>query len=182
MLSRFYKKMESLTGLPNLLIAIVIQTLIMIIMLVIVAPRIGQYSTEQILDLRLFYSGNEAFQYFNDLGTPGLAWYGLNIFLDCLYPLAYTSTFIFLLIFLGKQGGFTENSIKIFFLLPLVLCIADYSENLVSTVMLVVFPGRIFLYDIAGYITFFKHTVLVLNILLVAFAGILALKKQFFKA
>lgn len=180
MVKYIFSKLESRALIPNIFLAIVVQTFFQVALIVVMSPKLKQYSSELMLDLRIFYSASEITRYFNELGNSGRQLYIYTEIIDLIYPVAYTITFLLLAIYLGKRAFSSNRLVMAATIPPLLLFLADFLENISTLTMLGLFPKKIFIYDIAGSFTLSKHYLLIFNLILLSVTGLLALKKGLF--
>jgi hypothetical protein len=179
MLALLFKKLEPKAILANISMAIVAQTLLQVILILVMSPKLHRYSPEKMLDLRFIYTFSEITRYFTELGIEGRRLYILTEIIDLIYPFAYTAAFILLIIYLGKYAHSPVQITKNALVVPVLLFVFDYLENLSIIAMLGSFPDENFLYHIAGYITLIKYCLLLFNVILITIFAITAIKKEF---
>ncbi|MDH4262881.1 MAG: hypothetical protein OEV78_07555 [Spirochaetia bacterium] len=178
MFSNIFKKIEARAVLANIFLALVVQTLVQVILIWIISPKLQEYSQGKMLDLRFLYTEHDMIQYFTELGTSGRNLYFFAELIDLIYPLAYTATFILLLVFLGKYAFPSTQVTKVAIIAPLLLLFSDYMENIIVIILLLIFPDENYLYKIAGFVTLGKFLLLFLNFIIVSVFGLMALKKE----
>lgn len=179
MIANIYNKLTPLAKISNIFYAILTQTLVQILMVLVFIPRLGQYSTENIFDLRMYYNGEDISRFLTTLGESGRQLYFFNELIDLVYPFAYTAAFVLLFIYLGQKAFKSQALVKIALILPLSLFLSDYLENCSILTMLMMFPIRNGLYHITGYVTLIKQVLLGLNIFSITGFAFIAIKKQF---
>ena len=182
MFSKSYELLRSKVKISNIFYAIMVLTFFQILLALVFVPGLAVYSQENILDLRFFYTGVEIERYFTALGEPGRNLYFYNEIIDLIYPFAYTTAFMLLTIYLGQKTFKSQFPVKVALLLPLALFITDYAENCSILTMLSIFPEKIFLYQIAGYITMIKQILLAFNIAALTILALIVIKRQFFQS
>jgi hypothetical protein len=180
MMDKVYNILKQKAIMSNIFIVIIIQTIFQLIIVLHISPELSRYSSESILDLRMYYTQNEIITYFNQLGTEGRETYFYLIFLDLVYPFAYTSTFLLLYVYLGVKTGINEKILKNIFFLPFLLFLSDLIENTGSFIILKNFPREIFILKMQGYFTLVKQILLTVNLLTIGLTGLIALKNQLF--
>jgi hypothetical protein len=87
-------------------------------------------ANEEILDLRMGYSFDDAVHYLNSLGEDGRKYY-LNTFhlVDTFYPIIYFAFYVITLSYFIKKI-FKSKICFIVLLVPLIGSICDYGENI----------------------------------------------------
>lgn len=103
--------------------------LLVVVCMVLIASLHFLFRTlvrRRVLDLRLWYSAEEARQFFDAIGVRGRrAYVGLALTLDILYPIAYGTLMAMLMVLL-----FDQRWGRMLVLLPLLTVVADVLENL----------------------------------------------------
>jgi hypothetical protein len=95
------------------------------------------------LDLRFFYSPDEAYTLLKDLGGQGRLFYTMvELTADILFPLTYTLLLCCLIVYLGKQVPFRRATTRTLLLLPLLTLLFDYAENACILSLLIHYPYR----------------------------------------
>jgi|GEM_PF-2463047 len=181
MFALVYDKIKSRADLTSIFYALAAQTFFQVVLTLVLVPRLERYATGKMLDLRIRYTGADAWQYFTQLGPDGRNAYALTLLVDFLYPLAYTATFILLILFLSKFAFKSDKAAKASLVLPVLLFLADNLENIAELLMLHDYPRENAFYHIAGNLTLIKYILLSLNLALVSLIALVALKKEFFR-
>lgn len=119
----------------------------------------------EILDTRLFFSPEEAYDSISAYSAEGRALYmQTTLLFDYLYPWAYS---LFLCFSIFRLSGKFALS-----LLPFLVLALDYAENTVVVVLLFQYPEKLEgLAHAAGMITSAKWAMVVLCLLLILWAG-----------
>ena len=173
-----YKIIEKFAILTNVFSAILIQTFIQIIQVMVMAPKMEQYASGSMLDLRIYYSGSDAMNYLKDLGLQGRNLYLIAEIIDLIYPFAYTAAFMLLLVYLGRYA-FPSNQVKTRILvIPVALFCIDYMENITIIINILSFPAEHFFYLFSGYFTILKYIFLLINMGVLSFFALVALKRE----
>ena len=90
------------------------------------------------LDGRLYYSPDDARDFFNAIGPRGRRTYALTqITLDLVFPLTYGTLFAALIIHL-----YAPNRARMLVLIPLLTVVADLLENITTAYLAWQFDGR----------------------------------------
>jgi hypothetical protein len=111
-----------------------------------------------ILDMQFHYSGKDAYNLLNALGSQGREFYIFKMlcFADIFLPLIM-AFFLFIAINLSLRKSVGERTADILTMLPLGAMLFDYVENALIAVLLLTFPEKhILLASISGYVTTIK--------------------------
>lgn len=142
--------------------------------------ELGRLSNgEDLFDVRLYYSAQEAFRVMDRYGAKGRAWYLRFLAADFLFLAIYG--FAFSLLFTRMAiaiFGPSSSWIKVN-LLPLGIALADSVENLCLLILFIVYPERSLLpATIAGIATFSKWTLTVAALICLVTAVVLIIAKR----
>ena len=122
-----------------------------------------------ILDLQLYYSGEQAYQHLQDLGGDGLKIYKGLLFLDLAFAPVYL---LFVAVAFGLAWKrFLPGEKRLWKLIPFLFLVAicDWLENILILVTLYAYPQRIiFIPDAAGYMTTAKWIFLIAKLAMLA--------------
>lgn len=113
-------------------------------MLLYSIPKVMQYSNEiEILDIvPSGYSPEYVQKLFETLGETGRSIYlTQQIPLDMIYPGLFAISFSLLLAYIFSKAFSSENKIQMFALLPILVGVFDYLENVGIIIMLNIFPS-----------------------------------------
>ncbi len=107
------------------------------------------------LDLKFFYTGQEAYAFIEGYGEAGRNQYlTALLYLDFAYPIIYSLLFSFILFRLFKDFKIAQ--------LPFLVLLADYLENLGTILMLSFYPEKLFMIgNISGMFTTLKWDLLI---------------------
>lgn len=113
---------------------------------------------EGLLDLKFFYSAQEAYAILTQCGIEGRALYKRFLPADFIFLICYGFGFSLLFTRLsltlhGPDSGWTKLN-----LLPLGIALADFAENILILLMLVMYPEKLpIVGTLAGYATLTKQ-------------------------
>ncbi|MDH4199431.1 MAG: hypothetical protein OEV66_03535 [Spirochaetia bacterium] len=180
MISNIYNKLLQLATTANIFYAILAQTLLQILLVLVLIPKAGLYSSEKIFDLRMYYTSGDISKYLTELGKAGRDAYLYNEIIDLIYPFAYATALLLLTIYLGQKAFKSPKPVIAALFLPLLVFLTDYAENSSILSMIILYPIENFLYFSTGYLTLIKHILLGANIVLLTLFSLLAVKRQIF--
>jgi hypothetical protein len=102
---------------------------------------IVQNTSQSLLDVRFGYSKTQVNQFFSEIGQLGRE---NHIFftsvLDSLYPVFYGLFLIFFISYLYQKAFSKNYEFRYLNLVPIIIIIADFAENVLILYMLNVFP------------------------------------------
>lgn len=134
---------------------------------------------EGFLDVKPFYSAQEAFAALGRYGTEGRELYQRFLIADFAFPLAYGLGLAFLLTRTARAAWGIGTPWLRLNLLPLGIALFDYVENLCTLGMLNVYPGTsLTLGSLAGIATLSKHLLTFATFLCLAFGGLSLLVRR----
>ena len=122
-------------------------------------PTIEEHSGGiPILDMRMSYTPEEAYQLFSALGIAGRqAYRTLHLVPDMLFPISYALLFAFTVAWFLVRLLPLEHPLQWLILIPLISGLADILENLSLVVSGLVYPNRIdWLVQVASLLTKIK--------------------------
>ena len=122
-------------------------------------PTIEEHSGGvPILDMRMSYTPEEAYQLFSALGIAGRqAYRTLHLVPDILFPISYSLLFAFTVAWFLVRLLPLEHPLQWLILIPLISGLADILENLSLVVSGLVYPNRIdWLAQVASLLTKIK--------------------------
>lgn len=91
----------------------------------------------QMLDVQIGFTAEEAQEKIALLGESGRQWYRLITWTaDLIYPMLYSTFFALLLAYLLKSSTIADRRLSLVPLVPFVMALMDYGENLSITVAL----------------------------------------------
>lgn len=126
-------------------------------------PTIEEYSGGvPILDMRMSYTPEEAYQLFSALGNTGRqAYRTLHLVPDMLFPITYALLFAFTGAWFMVRLLPLEHPLQWLILTPLISGLADILENLSLVVSGLVYPNRIdWLAQVASLLTKIKFALM----------------------
>lgn len=120
-----------------------------------------------ILDMRMSYAPEDAYELFSALGAEGRRAYRLlHLLPDMLFPIGYAFTFAFASAWFLVRLFPLDHRLQWLCLLPLVAGLADILENLLLVAASLVYPGRIDgLLQAAQLMTWIKFGLLPIGVL-----------------
>jgi len=132
------------------------------------------------LDLYLCYSPDQAYEYLGGLGAKGRAAYAkMELTTDLLFPVVYSLALTVALVIGARRILSSDSRLQYLRFFPLLIVIADWSENLSLAVVIHAFPDRLdAIATAASLFTSLKWTFLILVVMTLFIAGALALTKQ----
>lgn len=134
------------------------------------------------LDLRLWYSPDEAYALMRALGASGRAGYLNFLALDCIFLMAYGAGFAFLVSALLRRASWTMGNrgyLRYANLLPVGVALADALEDVATLAQLLSYPHFLPAAAVAGgAFTLVKHVGTGLSLVLIGAATLGALKRQ----
>jgi hypothetical protein len=145
-------------------------------------PTIEEHSGGvPILDMRMSYTPQEAYQLFSALGTAGRqADRTLHLFPDILFPICYALAFAFTGAWFLVRLLPLDHPLQWLSLTPLISGLADVLENLSLVVSSLAYPDRIYwLVRVASLLTRIKFGLMPVGVvLLIAMAVIWFIRKR----
>jgi hypothetical protein len=124
-----------------------------------------------ILDLRITYTVAEVNELFLALGPEGLALYSVQLIVDMFFPLMYSLTMTFAMIYLAPDFIKEKKGPRIIIFLPFLGAGLDYLENMLIATQIAAFPNlsqQVILF--AGAVTWAKWILMfIIFILLMLF-------------
>lgn len=135
--------------------------------------------TVGIIDLLSGLNPSKVYEMIEDYGHEGRKTYLFaEVTADIVYPIIYTLLFsVILFVFYEKLG--VKLPIKRVFLLPFLIMLFDYTENLFIITMLVSYPTKIpLLAYLCSVATAFKWATLYISFLLIVYGGIMLAYKR----
>jgi len=97
-----------------------------------------------ILDMRMSYTPEEAYQLFTALGTAGRqAYLILHLVPDTIFPIGYALTFAFISAWFLVRLLPLDHRLQWLSMIPLISGLADVIENLSLVICNLAYPGRI---------------------------------------
>lgn len=134
---------------------------------------------EGFLDLKPFYSAQEASAALDRYGAEGRELYRRFLVADLVFPLAYGLGLAFLLTRTARAVWGTGTPWLRSNLLPLGIALFDYVENLCILGMLYVYPKvSLLLGSLAGIATLSKHLLTFATLLCLAIGGLVILVRR----
>jgi len=136
----------------------------------------------KILDVRLWYSSEDVFELFQNLGNQGRAIYLYQVaVIDMIYPLVYGFLLFLIIRLLSKRYlFFKQHNVSVYF--PLFAASVDVLENLNTVLMLYLFPKVIDILCVTGSIfSFTKWLLVVFSILIIMFIPVFQVIKHSFR-
>ena len=111
-----------------------------------------------ILDMRMSYTPEEAYQLFTALGTAGRqAYRNLHLVPDMLFPISYALVFAFTGAWFLVRLLPLDHPLQWLSLTPLISGLADILENLTLVISGLAYPGRMdWLVQVASFLTKIK--------------------------
>jgi len=127
---------------------VIFSVIIFSLFIVVVLPKVSVY-TERVVgglgsaDTSLFYDGHDLYEFAESYGSEGRSNY---IFIrwtfDVLWPLVYMSFLMSLIVQLSKP--LTKKWFNRLYVLPLLAVGFDLSENLLTTIVMINFPNKLY--------------------------------------
>ncbi|BAJ63522.1 hypothetical protein [Anaerolinea thermophila] len=97
-------------------------------------------SDAHMLDVQIGYTAEQALDEISQLGVQGKQWYRLITWTaDLVYPALYSTFFALLLAFLLRVVSVTDSRFSLVPLVPFLMALMDYGENIAITVALSAF-------------------------------------------
>ena len=94
-----------------------------------------------VLDAQLFYFLDVATQFFTTISPAGVRYYLHTIAtIDAIYPLIYTTALAMLIAYILHKKHIKNSKLDYIILLPLILMIFDYTENILTIILLRALP------------------------------------------
>ncbi len=94
-------------------------------------------SDAQMLDVQIGYTAKQALNEIAQLGAQGKQWYRLITWTaDLAYPALYSIFFALLLAFLLRATSVTDSRMSLVPLVPFLMALMDYGENIAITLAL----------------------------------------------
>ena len=149
MLKKIRSFIQQKTGRPAILLLLSVTLLLMFLMngtrLPFSNPTIAEHSGGvPILDMRLSFSPDDAYELFSALGKEGRrAYLLLHLLPDMLFPIGYALVFAFISAWFLVRLFPLDHHLQWMILIPLVSGLADLMENLSLVVCNLAYPGRI---------------------------------------
>lgn len=139
--------------------------------------RRAQTPDVQMLDVQIGYTAKQALNEIAQLGVQGRQWYRLITWTaDLVYPALYSTFFALLLTFLLKVISVPDSRFSLTPLVPFLMAILDYGENVAITVALVAFPQPSgFILTLASVFSALKWACGIVTLLFLAFFLLYAL-------
>lgn len=135
---------------------------------------------EGLLDIRAFYSAQEAFTLLSHYGDAGRELYLRFLIADFIFIPVYGVGFALLMIRTIRAVCSEPSRWLWLNLLPLSIGLFDCIENLSVLGMLIIYPGvNVGLGTLAGYSTLCKHLLTVTTLLALGYGGLLLILRQF---
>jgi hypothetical protein len=126
-------------------------------------PTIEEHSGGvAILDMRMSYTSDDAYELFTALGTEGrLAYRTLHLVPDTLFPISYAFLFAFISAWFLVRLLPLEHRLQWLSMIPLISGLADILENLSLVVSGLVYPNRIdWLVQVSSLLTRIKFSLM----------------------
>ena len=128
----------------NVLIYFVLTNIFYVVMLVVTIPKLMAFGKGMtLLDMMpMGYDYNYAYQLFTSLGETGREVYlYYQIPIDMIYPLLFGLSYSLILAYFLKKLNKLNTKTIYFCLLPIIVGIADYGENIGIITMLIKYPN-----------------------------------------
>ena len=153
---------------------IIVLALIYPIFPVVLLPWVGDVGGAPILDLHLHYDAEVVRQVLLQYNASALEHYRLcALTVDMVYPVYYAFLLSLVLAYLVKQGGETQSSMRLICVIPFLMMLVDWAENLTLVSIVNQWPNLDYqLANGAGFITLAKWlllSVIVVLIIMLAF-------------
>ena len=133
----------------------------------------------ELLDMRLYYSAQEAFREMDRYGARGRAVYLRFLSVDFLFALTYGLAFSLLLTRLTRALFGPASSWSRLNLLPIGIALMDWLENCCLLLMLIRFPEQnVFIGTAAGIATLAKWVLTAVTMAVLIVTGLLLLTRQ----
>jgi hypothetical protein len=132
------------------------------------------------LDLYLSYSPDQVYAYLTGLGPNGrIAYARMELTTDLVFPLVYSSALTVAMVMAGRCV-LPDGRFRSLCLFPLLIVIADWSENLCLAMVIHAFPHRFDrIVTVASLFTSLKWTFIILAVMTLLVAGAIVVAKQF---
>ena len=169
---------------PRNLLLSLIATVVIISMLnyylqVLVYDVYGNYIMP---DTRFCYTFEEIQAVFDGLGSQGLQVWSTVHLLDYFFPLVYMLAMVFAIGLELKKLNIFERYDKVL-LLPILGCIADYTENILVQSQVFAFPNiSAIVINVASYVTLIKWAFLTLGFVVIILLILLIIYQRISKA
>jgi hypothetical protein len=134
---------------------------------------------KELLDVRLYYSAQEAFQAMKDYGPEGREIYQHFLVADFVFAPLYGLAFSLLLTLLARALFGPASSWSRLNLLPIGIALIDWLENTCLFLLLIRYPGQnVFIGTASGIATLAKWVLTAVTLAVFAFMGMRLLAKR----
>lgn len=160
--TRLYNILNKISNGLTLSVLLLLSTALMLLVnlfdLPFSVPRIVQLSNGAgILDTRLFYTSQKAYEILQAQGSAGrYAYMNFLTLFDSFFPILYSLTFAVVILVLFRRTYLVDLWGRMLLLTPFIVCIFDYMENITILTMLFKYPVHIEMAALAGYFTLAK--------------------------
>lgn len=180
-----YSLLQKLSGMIDRIATVqvlVVLTLLSMLFPTVFFPAAG-IGGDTPLDLYLFYSPDQVNEYLGGLGARGRSAYAkTELTTDLLFPVVYSMALMVALMMAARRILPPDSRLQYLRLLPLLIVMADWGENLCIAVVIDAFPDQLDTIVIAASLfTSLKWAFLVIVVMTLVTLLALALRKQFHK-
>lgn len=162
MIKYFSAKINKFANKRSMFVLLAISILVMIVInnvnMPVSATRVNQLSNGAgILDMRMYYNSQEAYQLLGELTPQGRNTYmKLLTEFDFAFPFIYSLSLSFIVAVLFRKIFPNSPGLQRLCLIPFVAGIFDWLENISILAMLANYPNSVDIAYAAGYLTLFK--------------------------
>ncbi len=136
------------------------------------------YSTNNILDLNKSYSADYVYKLLEDLGGNGRGLYVIWELIDFVTPITYTLLYITAITFFFQKSFDKTSPIQKINLWPLIAYIADFFENSLVILLIILYPTEItILASLLPFFTLIKRSTQMVSWTLILIGAIILVIK-----